>query len=201
MAFKSTGTIVTPEFRLDFPSVFEPKKKNKPEDADVYSITMIFEPKEDFTDLKRIVQEAIELAWGNNPPSYVKKPLRKGVQKSEKHPNGYDLSKYPQYEGKIITTASSYITPPGVVDASVNDILDKKAIYSGCYCKAEINAYGYDNKGGEGITFGLSNLQKLRDGQVLSGLRSNPKDVFEKFTPPEGENDDLLEDLDDDIAF
>ncbi len=184
--------VTTPLFRADFVSLLDPKKK-KPEDedkSDVWEVTMIFEPEvantPAFKALERIIQQAIEEKWGNKPPSYIKMPFRKGVAKSQQYPQGYDLSKYPQYEGKIITAARSYSIPPGVCDANLQPILDKSQIYSGMYGRATVVAYGYDNKGGQGVTFGLQNFQKCMDGEPLGGARVAAEMDFEAFEVPGG---------------
>jgi hypothetical protein len=63
------------------------------------------------------------------------------------------------------------------VDADLNPILDSTEFYSGCYGRASINFFAYNTAGNRGIGCGLNNLQKLDDGEPLSG-RSRPEDDF-----------------------
>lgn len=66
---------------------------------------------------------------------------------------------------------------PGVVDQDLQAILDANEFYSGCYGRASIVLYPYSTAGSKGIAFGLSNLQKLEDGERLGGA-SNPAADF-----------------------
>ena len=59
----------------------------------------------------------------------------------------------------------------------MNEILDESEIYSGCYGKVSLRAFAYDQKGNKGVSFGLQNVQKVRDGESLGG-RVNPQDEF-----------------------
>lgn len=66
---------------------------------------------------------------------------------------------------------------PGIVDKQVKPILDPGEFYSGCYGRASITFYAFNQNGNKGIACGLQNLQKLADGEPLSG-RSRAEDDF-----------------------
>ena len=51
-----------------------------------------------------------------------------------------------------------------------------------------MSAYCYNTNGNRGVTFGLENVQKVRDGEMLGGGASRAEDDF-----------DVLEDDEDDI--
>ena len=68
-------------------------------------------------------------------------------------------------------------TPPGVVDAARNPILERSEVYSGVYGRASIKLYAFSSHGNRGIACGLNNLQKIRDGEPL-GSRSRAEDDF-----------------------
>ncbi len=194
----ATDKIVTPLFRASFIHLLDPNPKQlEKKGVTVYEVTMIFEPDADLTRMKALIEEATVEKWGSKRPSFIKSPFRKGVQKSEQYPNGYDLGKYPEYTGKIITAARSYNVPPGVVDAKRQDILEKKEIYSGIWGRATVVAYGYDNEGGIGVAFGLQNFQKCMDGEPLGGTRGPAEKDFEEFQQPVGvgSHADMLDDL------
>lgn len=55
-------------------------------------------------------------------------------------------------------------------------------IYSGCYGYAVVNCYAWENdKGGVGISFGISMFQKVKDGDRLGGGGpANPDKFFDK---------------------
>lgn len=63
------------------------------------------------------------------------------------------------------------------MDKDVQPIIDQTEFYSGCYGRASIIFYAYNANGNKGIAAGLQNLQKLEDGEPLSG-KSRPEDDF-----------------------
>ena len=83
-------------------------------------------------------------------------------------------------------------TQPGIVDASCQPIIDPSECYSGCYGRASINAFAYNNNGSKGISFGLNNLQVLRQAESLGG-KSRAEDDFAEFkSEPSDADDDIL---------
>ena len=69
-------------------------------------------------------------------------------------------------------------TKPQVVDAKKNVIEDPTLVYSGCYGRASVNFYPFD-KNSKGIACGLGNIQKIKDGEPLSGRSSADEDFDE----------------------
>jgi hypothetical protein len=65
---------------------------------------------------------------------------------------------------------------PGIVDKDLNPIMSQDEFYSGCYGRASINFYAFNNAGNRGIACGLNNLQKLADGEPLAGGASAETD-------------------------
>jgi len=63
------------------------------------------------------------------------------------------------------------------VDRQVEPILQRSEIYSGVYARVSINFYAFNSNGNKGIACGLSNIQKVRDGEPL-GSRTNAVDDF-----------------------
>jgi hypothetical protein len=88
---------------------------------------------------------------------------------------------YEDPDAIFITFKATEKYKPGVVDANVKDIIEPREFYSGCYARASVRAYVYDNKGNRGVGFGLNNVQKLRDGEPLggSGGPARPSDEFQ----------------------
>ena len=123
------------------------------------------------------VRAAIEAAsqsgaalWGGKVPAGLKSPLRDGDTDRDA----------PEYKGHYFINANSKLKP-GVVDAAVNPILDQSEIYSGCYGRVSLNFFPYNANGNRGIGAGLQNVQKLADGEPLSG-RSRAEDDFTAAT-------------------
>jgi len=193
MATSTSKKVVTPTFRASFVNVFEPRQNDQTGKLE-YSVKMIFDKDADLTGLKEIIKEAIRNKWGTNPPKSLKMPLRDG--------NESDLEKYPEDENKIIANAKSVAYPPGLIDAKTKqEIIDPKEFYSGCYARASVVCYAYDNVS-KGVAFGLQNLLKIKDGEPLVNRASAESDfagIIDSVQSEVGEdtntNDDILGDL------
>lgn len=165
---------------MSYAHVFEPHSMDGNSEPK-YSVVLLI-PKSDKKTLAKIdmaIKAAIEEGkskWGGKIPANLKKPLRDG---DEERPDN------PEYEGCMFLSANS-LRRPGIVDADLNEILDKDEFYSGCYGRASLNFYAYAVSGSKGVAAGLNNLQKLEDGERLSG---NPTSAAEDFA---SEDDDLL---------
>lgn len=171
--------VVTGLVRFSYANVWEPKSINGSDEK--YSVSLII-PK---TDKKTITQieAAVEAAkqegkakFGGKIPANLKLPLRDG---------DVDRSEDEAYKNSYFVNANSK-ERQGVVDKSVKPILDQSEFYSGCYGRASITFYAFNQNGNKGVACGLQNLQKLMDGEALSG-RSRAEDDFSTF-----DDDDFL---------
>ncbi len=176
--------ITGPSVRWSYANVWEPRavKSGKLK----YSVSLII-PKSDTVTLQKInhaIQAAYEEGQGKlkgasqsvPPLSELRLPLRDGDQE-----RGDD----PAYAGCMFINANSD-SAPGIVDASLQPILDHSQVYSGVYGRASITFYAYNSGGNCGIACGLNNLQKIRDGKPL-GSRTRAEDDFNPDT-----NEDFL---------
>jgi hypothetical protein len=139
-----------------------------------YSLTLLFDAASDLTMLRTLAKNVATEKWGADPtkwPPNLRNPFR---DQKEKDKEGY-------VAGCIFITATSAVKP-GLVDQNLQDIIQEKDFYSGCYCRAEVTAFAYDKAGNRGVSFGLNHIQKLADGPPLSG-RGLPQDAF---TPVDG---------------
>lgn len=150
--------VITPEFRVSFPNVFEARAAFPGQKAK-FSITMLFPKNSDFKGMKDLLKAAAIEEWGDKIPANLKLPFRDGdVEKA-----GIE-----GYAGMIFIAAAS-LQRPGVVDAQKQPIIEPSEFYAGCYARASLNAFTWSNMGKHGVSFGLMNLQKLRDGEPFSG--------------------------------
>lgn len=187
---EKSSSIVTPEFRASYVNLFEPQEND--EGKKVWGLTMVFEPDADLSGLKRLIMEAKIRKFGENYQGKLRNPLRKGTE------DEFDLSKYPEYKGKIIATARAYKTPPGVVDRNKQPIVDPNQVYSGCYGLARISAGGYKNRT-SGIGLYIMHFLKTRDGEPLVS-RMSVDAAFEEVKLPDVDpsaNSDFFGDDDD----
>lgn len=168
--------VVTGKVRFSYVNVFEAKSINGSNPK--YSVSLII-PKNDTATLNKI-KVAIEAAYKNGESklkgngrtvpalSILKTPLRDGDLErpdDEAYADSYFIN----------TNATRR---PGVVDKALNEILDPEEVYSGCYGRASINFYAFNQNGNKGIACGLNNLQKLEDGEPLGGGRSSAASDF-----------------------
>lgn len=154
-----TNNIITPEFRVSYPYVFRPNKPMEANQEPKFSVTMLFPKDTDLSKLKQAAEQAAIEKWGaGKAPKNLRSPFR---DQGEKESEGY-------VPGAIFITATSK-QKPGLIDGANNDIVDETQFYAGCYARASIRAFAYDKAGNKGVAFGLQNIQKLRDGESLSG--------------------------------
>lgn len=99
------------------------------------------------------------------PLEGLKQPLRDGdIERDDE-----------AYKGHWFLNANS-TTQPGIVDENCAKLLERGALYSGCYGRASITFYAYNNNGSRGIACGLNHLQLLRSGEPLGGRASAESD-------------------------
>jgi hypothetical protein len=183
---------LTPIFRVSFPSVFSPAKPMKNADGSVdgdkkpkYEVTMIFDPsafspedKKRFSAMRALVDEvAIEnfkKKLQDLPNS--RKPFRDGAEKE--HLEGYGA-------GKIFAKASSFSRPGVVASDGKTPIEDVEAFYAGCFARATVTAYHYSVKGNKGVSFGLSNVMFVKDGDRFDS-RTDPAEDFGEVAVEDG---------------
>lgn len=175
---KNPNKVIIP-CRFSFLHCWEPDSVNGSEPK--YSVSAII-PKSDTTTISKI-KAAIENAkkesvskWGGKIPPNLKLPLRDG---------DIDRPEDEAYANSYFLNANSRQAPQ-VVDRHVQPILDQNEVYSGCYGAISVTFYGYNSNGNRGISAGLGNIQKLRDGETLGG-RTNAADDFESV-----DDDDFL---------
>ena len=171
---------VTPVFRLSFPNLFEPSAM----DADSkpkYGLTAVWTPSK-FTEsdkkrwkammaaLDAESKSAFKKAW-KDLPANVKTGVRDGAEKANLEGFG---------EGTKFANITTKMRP-GVIDAGKSKIGPEEGnaddIYPGCYCRATVTVYSYDNKG-KGVALGLMNVQKVADGERLDS-RTDAAEDFE----------------------
>ncbi len=162
--------VITGKVRFSYANVWEPKSINGGDEK--YSVSLIISK----SDIKTIndIKAAIEAAkqdgkakFGGKIPANLKLPLRDG---------DIDRPEDEAYKDSYFVNANSK-DKPSIVDKNVKLIMDQDEVYSGCYGRASITFYAFNQNGNKGVACGLGNLQKLSDGEPLSG-RSRAEDDF-----------------------
>ena len=180
--------IITPEFRMVFPQLFEPKPvvvKGKEVGDPIYSLLMMFEP----SAIKPVKEKAAEVArqkWPNRDLTELNMPFQSGDEQAK---NAAAKDKDGSFfEGmQLLKTKSKF--QPGVVGPNKQEILNASDIYSGCYGYAEVNFVSYDgiSNNPDGVTAYLNHVMKSRDGERLAGRTA--KDVFSGIEGGESDYD------------
>ena len=82
-------------------------------------------------------------------------------------------------KGHWVFTASAKVDyPPEVVDKMGNPIINQSEVYSGMYGRVNVNFFPYSFGGKKGIGCGLGPVQKLEDGETLSGGHVSAAQAF-----------------------
>lgn len=180
--------IVTPPFRVSFPNVFKPKSNFEGQEP-VYSVQMLFPKGTDLSKMEGAAHKAAVKKWGsdeNDWPNFKHPTFKDGNEKNLE-----------DYKNMTVVEARTKLKP-GIVDRDKNEILDASEFYAGCWARATLTCYAYTTKGNSGVSFGLSNLQKIKDDKAFSG-RKNAKDDFDEIEDLDDEeigSDDAGEDFD-----
>lgn len=176
------SNLVTGKVRFSYASVFEPRAVNGGEEK--YSITLLI-PKTDTNTYQRIIaeinktlQENVADTFKGVMPANPNLPIYDG---DGLRPGGEPFG--PECKGCWVMSAKSN-SAPEVVDANCQPILSKNEFYSGCYGRASIRFYAYNQNGNKGIGCGLGNVQKLEDGQPLDGRTTAAEDFGTPYQMP-----------------
>lgn len=163
--------VITGTVHLSYANVWEPKSING--GAEKYSVSLII-PKSDTKTIAAInaavdaaIEEGISKFGGKKPnKAAIKLPLRDGDIEHDDE----------AYHDCYFINANS-TTAPQLVDQQVNPIFDRSEVYSGVYARVSLSFYAFNSNGNKGVACGLSNIQKVKDGEPLGG-RTNAADDF-----------------------
>lgn len=173
----SSTKVITPLAILSYPHLDAPQKSEDGK-APKYSATLIFtpeilaDPKEKalFDKMQEAALAAVNAKWPGKAELLLKSETFKKGFRRDAESKGYPA-------GSIFVNVRSN-TQPGVVYAHAGANgkpeampLDKiKAeMYPGVVVRASLAAFAYDNNGNKGVSFGLNNLQKIRNGERMDG--------------------------------
>ena len=178
--------MITTAVRFSYLNAFEAKPNPS---GDLKFSASILIPKEDKAGIKVIqaaINEAVQKGLDNNKftkaqVTGLRLPLRDGDKEFEAGTRGAE------YKGCFFLNSSS-TNKPGVVKAQAGGppvpIFDPDEFYSGCYGRADINFFPYNQAGNRGIGVGLNNLMLIKEGERLDG-RQKAEDAFADYTGEE----------------
>lgn len=175
-------TILTPYARLSFPTLVKPREYKKGDGKARYTATLLFPKpevcatvresgkpvspwkdatKHDLTALRGVIDRFVNDQW----PNAAKRPKLKLPFK-----NGDD-EKWDGYPGHIFVRTTS-VRLPLLIDAQKTEISGddiEKLFYAGCWVRASVSPFDYNETGNTGVSFGLRALQFIRHDETFSG--------------------------------
>lgn len=175
------SNVVTGEVRFSYVNIFEAKQSSFGGDPK-YSMVILI-PKSDIATKQAIdkaIQETINEASQkvfNGAVMGLQLPLHDGdgVMPNKGTP-------YPdECRGHWVLNCSTKMKPE-VVDENLQPVMSQSQVYSGCYGRVSLRFFAY-NQGRRGISAGLGNVQKLRDGEPLGGGTTAAEDFGAAATP------------------
>lgn len=183
--------VVTGKVRFSYAHIFEPQAPLSGGDPK-YSVTLLI-PKSDTVTINKIkeaIAEARETFCKRNGANALPpKPNHTLHDGDGQRDSGEDYG--PECKGCYVITVSSK-NKPVIVDSFKNEITDPSEVYSGCYGRAAINFYGYNQAGKKGVSAGLLSIQKLHDGEPF-GTVGSADDFDDDYQDPTASDiDDIL---------
>lgn len=176
MATKKRVSLKTPEGTACFANVFEARArkdaKGNPKGDPKFSILLVFDRGTDLTEMEEAIEAAAVEKFGSKAPAMLANgklhnPLREA--------SDYDEHGKPFTNKGAMMAAFKSTDQPGVVDEDAEPLMSKTEFYSGCLARVSYRVYAYDNES-KGVGLALINVQKLGDGERLSGNPSAEDD-------------------------
>ena len=157
--------VVTGSVRFSYLNVFKPRAFSEG-DAEQYSVVLLI-PKDEKKTVHKIqdaiateLEEGANTFWKGKKPASLWNPLRDGdEEKADEHP---------EYAGMYFLTAKSN-TKPILLDEDGEEIFDQTEMYSGCWGRANLSFFAFDNKM-KGVGVGLNALKKTRDDEPFGSV-------------------------------
>ncbi len=166
----------TLDVRLSFLSLDKKRPNGPGSTKESYQATLLIPPGTDLTPYNAAMKAALLAKFDGKIPKTLKQlPVRDA---SEKEYAGYDKGWH--------FLATKCDLPPVLVDQARRPVgVDK--FYAGCWARARIRFWAYDNQFGKGVSCDLGGLQFVKDGERLDG-RGKPTDpdtAFEALELPD----------------
>lgn len=177
---QKTGRIHSPTGIAAYVNVFAPRqrtdKKGNPQGSPKYGLALFFS-----RDQEDELQEMMDLAEAKAKEAFGPKAMDMVAKGKIRWPfsdtEEMDEPSAPfDKPGWSVNFKSE--DKPGVVDAEAEPVMDKSEVYSGMLARVSCRCFAYDNES-KGISFALVNVQKIDDGERMSGNPSAEDDFAE----------------------
>lgn len=195
MAKARSPDFKTPIARLSFAqSLFKARPQGEG-GAEKYGCTLIF-PKSALPELEAEVIKVIKAEWGDKglmmaKNRLIKSPFLAGDGKEAHNKQTGELHPGMGSDVFFIRPSAGADRPPFVIWKSPNVQETSETVYSGCYVKAVVNLFAWHNaQSGDGVSFGLQGVQKIREGERLGGAGPANPEKWAETIEDEGEAPD-----------
>lgn len=192
--------IHSPEGTARYANILQPRQrkdaKGNPQGDPKYQLTLIFDEDTDLKAMRKAAQEVGVEKFGSKFADLVKKGKINWPFVDNEDKVDDDDNPIPGFENPGVSVSFKSKDKPGVVDADAEPIMDKSDIYDGMRARVSCRPFAYDNES-KGVAFYLINVQKLGDGDRLSGDPA-AEDDFKPVSAKKGkkaskdEDDELL---------
>lgn len=192
MATDTPTKVVTGKVRLSYVNLVNPTTHND-NPTPKYGCTILV-PKSDtktVNAIKRAQKAALEEGKSKKFDGKIPAKWNNSFRDADSDEEADTLEKNPEYEGHYFMSVSN-TRKPGIVDRDRDPIDDPSEIYSGMYARVSLNAFAYNTNGNKGVSFGLQNVQKLKDGTPLGNISRAEDDFGDDFADSDDDGDDLL---------
>lgn len=195
-AAKAPTILTTPLARLSFPSLDKPSKMAGSQGAETFNATLLFTPA-DFSpaDVERWkkIKQAIGMAFKEKFGDTCFDPTTKRLLPGFRNPIRLGTEK-PTTAGygqgvEFFRIASQY--KPGLANVQKLEI-PVSDFYAGCYVRATISPWGYNQGGNRGISLNMHNMMKIADGEAFGNAGPTVAQDFGDLTADEMAFDDPI---------
>jgi hypothetical protein len=192
--------IITPEAIASYPNIFHPQPVSAEDAAQgkkpKYGVALVFPADADLKSLKQTAIKAAQDRWGDKLKGAKMVTLETQHGPATFLQAGKLRVRLPWRDQEDVIADKGYPAgstlinvrsdrKPGVVNTIPDPnnggkptvVTDEAAIYPGVIIRASLSAFTYDNSGNSGVTYGLENVQIVRDGDRLDG-GANATDEF-----------------------
>jgi Enterobacter phage Enc34, ssDNA-binding protein len=180
---KDPYLVITPECRFSHVHVFKPRVGPNGEDPS-YSIVAVFPAGTNLQKMYAAARAAAVSKWGDKADAMIRSgqirsPFRKGSDRQGQE--GYAPDSV-----FVTMRRPAEKNKPGILAADAKTHIESgELFYSGCYGYVSCRAFPYDQRGNKGVSFGLINCQKSKDGPRLDNQRA-PEQDFSPLPGAEG---------------
>lgn len=184
MTESKATTLITPEVRLAFPSLFVRRPKIKGSDDLTYQSVLLLPPDVDLAPFHAAMAAAMTARWGKvQKLPATANPIHEAEEKAGTAgflPGWRYINTHANRPVGVVDRMAVPITPDEDEDPEHPGRFRKSSrVYAGVWAKVFLNCYAWEFSGKRGVSFGLVAVQIVRDDERIDG----GVDATQVFTP------------------